>query len=132
MSVFLQRMCVFISCVHHANKSYAFFKLVLNIAIFLSSETKLHVTQVNSRLMRYQMYVNMYLHKAEEARKLNLILITFYKAGTSDKSLQVCLYMMLSLSMDHYYQKRNFGQDTWTFKEVMQGVVFSLDLWRSE
>lgn len=39
---------------------------------------------------------------------------------------------MLSLSMDHYYQKRNFGQDTWTVKEVMQGVVFSLDLWRLE
>lgn len=62
------------------------------------------------------MYVNVYSDNAEEARKQNLILIPSLRLIISDKELNVCLYMLLGSSTDHYYQKRNFALDMLIFK----------------
>lgn len=67
-------VCLFLDYIHHTKPTVSF-KLVLNIAITLSSKTKLHATQVNGRLVHFKLYANVYLKKAEEYTKLNLTLI---------------------------------------------------------
>lgn len=120
-------VCLFLDYIHHTKPTVSF-KLVLNIAIPLSSKTKLHATQVNGRLVHFKLYANVYLKKAEEYTKLNLTLIH------SLRLMFVCAVIwnnsVLGFSRDtaEYCKKRHFGSDKGKFKEVIQWMVFSLVL----